>query len=280
MPRGQGRSDLVSSRCRPRFFMPKTGQAERSSLSRTVAVVPARYNSKRLPGKVLAPIAGHTMLEHVWCRTNDAETIDRVIVATDDERVRVAALAFAPEGDVLMTSSAHVSGSDRVAEVAQSVAAEIYVNVQADLPLLDPTLVDATVRVLISDPELGMATAAVPVASPEEMTSPNVVKVVVGADGRALYFSRAPIPYDRDNPGDSVRARHHVGIYAFRRRTLLHFAELDPSALEHTEGLEQLRALENGIAIGVALVESSKHLAVDSSNDLEAARQALGGRDG
>ena len=244
-----------------------------------IAVIPARYGSSRLPAKVLAELAGHTMLEHVWRQAGKARHIDRVLVATDDERIRDAALAFASQDDVIMTNPEHTSGSDRVAEVARTVQAEVYVNVQADLPLLDPAMVDAAVEALTSDPGLGMTTVAVPIKDPAEMTDPDIVKVVAGADGRALYFSRAPIPHDRENPGSPATAHHHVGIYAFRREVLLRFAELGPSALEHTERLEQLRALENGIAIGVTLLETSGHLSVDSSESLEAARQALGGRD-
>ena len=257
MPRGWGRSGKCPAGTGHGFFMPETAGA--------LAVIPARYGSRRLPAKVLAPIAGRSMLEHVWHRTGQAQTVERVVVATDDDRVREAALVFAAPADVVMTGPNHACGTDRIAEVARTVPASLYVNVQADMPLLDPALIDATVAALKADPELGMATAAVPIAD-DELANHDVVKITLGADGRALGFFR-------QYPDDQDTAYHHVGIYAFRRQTLLRFAELGPSPLEHTEGLEQLRALENGIAIGVALLHISGHLSVDSSKELEAARK-------
>lgn len=260
--------------------MPETGQAAGAPTLRTVAVVPARYDSRRLPGKVLAPIAGRSMLERVWRQTARARAVERVVIATDDERVRQAALTFAPEADVIMTAADLASGSDRVAEVASRVTAGIYVNVQADMPLLDPVLVDAAVAVLEENEGLGIATAAVPINDAGELADPDLVKVTIGADGCALGFFRTPRAEAGDTASDSNTAYHHVGIYAFRRQALLRFAELGASPLEHTERLEQLRALENGIAIGVATLDIAGHLSVDSAEKLEAARQALGGRDG
>lgn len=197
----------------------------------------------------------------------------RVLVATDDERIRAALPA---ETEVVMTRADHPSGSDRIAEVAEGLDCGIVVNVQGDLPLLDPALVDELVAMLRSDPSLGLATVAVPIESDEEFANPSVVKVVCDARGRALYFSRAPIPFDRSRPGARAGAMRHVGIYAYRRDTLLAFARMKPTVLEQTECLEQLRALENGIAIGVVRRAEGVPIEVDTPEDLAAVRGILG----
>jgi 3-deoxy-manno-octulosonate cytidylyltransferase (CMP-KDO synthetase) len=235
-------------------------------------VIPARYASTRLPAKALADIAGQPMIARVRARACLATLPAVVIVATDDERIREALPA---EAVVAMTDPAHTSGSDRVAEVARDRDEGIIVNVQGDLPLLDPALVDALVELLRERPELGMATAAVPVTSAEELADPAAVKVVCARDGRALYFSRAPVPWHRDDPADFAGALHHIGIYAYRRDTLAAFSDLAPTPLETTEKLEQLRALENGIAIGVLVWEGGAPMEVDTPADLERARAAL-----
>ncbi len=196
----------------------------------------------------------------------------RVLVATDDERIRTALPA---ETEVVMTRADHPSGSDRIAEVAAGLDCGIIVNVQGDLPLLDPTLVDELIEMLRSDPALGLATVAVPIESTEEFANPSVVKVVCGAGGRALYFSRAPIPHDRAVPGSASGAMRHVGIYAYRRDTLLAFARMAPTPLEQTENLEQLRALENGIVIGVVRRAHGVPIEVDTPQDLAAVRLVL-----
>ena len=175
-----------------------------------------------------------------------------------------------------MTSPLHASGSDRVAEVAAASDCEIVVNVQGDLPLLNPLWVDLLVeRMSAADASIGMATVAVPVRSRDELLDPNVVKVVVDAGGRALYFSRAPIPFHRDDAARFDGALHHVGLYAYRRATLLRFASLKPTRLEQTEKLEQLRAVENGIGIGVVVIDDRPPLEVDTPADLERARKAV-----
>jgi 3-deoxy-manno-octulosonate cytidylyltransferase (CMP-KDO synthetase) len=237
-----------------------------------IAVIPARYASTRLPAKALADIGGMPMVARVLARARLAARVTRVVVATDDDRIRAAAAAI---GEVVMTSPHHASGSDRVAEVAAASDCEIVVNIQGDLPLLDPKWVDLLVERMTTDPSIDMATVAVPVRSRDELLDPNVVKVVVDAGGRALYFSRAPIPVHRDDTARFDGALHHVGLYAYRRETLLRFARLAPTPLEQSEQLEQLRALENGIGIGVVVIDDRPPLEVDTPADLERARSAV-----
>lgn len=243
---------------------------------RLVAIIPARYGSTRLPGKALAVIHGQPMVCHVVERTRQARTIDRVIVATDDERIRAAVEPLGVE--VAMTRSDHPSGTDRLAEVAAGLAAEVIINVQGDLPLLDPAMVDRLGARMLAAPDLPMGTLAAPIRAVEEWHSPHVVKVVMARDGRALYFSRAPIPADRDGqatgPG-AVLGWRHIGMYAYRRAALLRLASLPPSPLEQREKLEQLRALEDGMVIGIVEWETAAPLVeVDTAEDLEQARVA------
>jgi 3-deoxy-manno-octulosonate cytidylyltransferase (CMP-KDO synthetase) len=236
-----------------------------------VAIIPARFASTRLPGKPLSDIHGKPMIRHVYERAARARRVDRVLVATDDERIAVAVRAFG--GEVVMTSRDHPTGTDRLAEAARAVEAEIVVNVQGDEPMLEPSAIDAAVDVLIEDPELPMSTLSLPVESLEEMLSPDVVKVVVDSAGYALYFSRSPIPYVRKGtPG-----ARHVGLYAYRREALLRFAALPPSPLEEAEGLEQLRALHHGMRIRVVAIAGESALAVDTPQDLERVRALLVG---
>ncbi|MBI5506579.1 MAG: 3-deoxy-manno-octulosonate cytidylyltransferase [Deltaproteobacteria bacterium] len=237
-----------------------------------VVVIPARYGSTRLPGKPVADIGGRPLIDHVWRRACLARLPERVLIATDDERVR---RALPSEAEIVMTSADHPTGSDRVGEAVAHVACGIVVNVQGDLPLLDPTLIDELISMLRADRDLGMATAAVPIRSAEELRNPSVVKLVCDRRGRALYFSRAPIPYSRDDPGQPHGAYRHVGIYAFRRAVLCQFTALTPTSLERTENLEQLRAIENGIVIGVVRRAESVPLEVDTPEDLVEARRVL-----
>lgn len=211
------------------------------------------------------------MIARVYRRAALAKLPEIVIVATDDERI---ARAMEGVGPVRMTDARHTSGSDRIAEVARDLDHDIIVNVQGDLPLLDPTLVDTLIERLRSDPDLGMATVAVPLTDPTRLSRPDTVKVVCDRRDRALYFSRAPIPWDRDgdHPGGAL---HHVGIYAYRRATLLQFAALAPTPLEETEKLEQLRALEEGIAIGVVRAQGRPPMEIDTPHDLAAVRAVL-----
>lgn len=220
-----------------------------------VGVIPARYASTRFPGKPLHLIAGRHLLERVVERCRLARKLSDVVVATDDERIAEVARRFAR---VEMTRADHPSGTDRIAEVAQRVEADGYVNIQGDEPLMDPTVIDA-VAVLLASAE--MSTAATPIRDITEYGNPNVVKVVVSADGRALYFSRRTIPYLRDHADADEAVQlasfpflKHLGIYGYRREPLLRLVSYPVSPLEAAEKLEQLRALENGIPISVARV--------------------------
>lgn len=240
--------------------------------SSVVAIVPSRYQSTRLPAKALAEIAGRPMIEHVYRRAAAARTVAGVIVATDDERIAAVVRGFG--GVSWMTRADHASGTDRLAEVAAALPCGVIVNVQGDEPEMDPAVIDAVVRPLLADPELGMATACRPLKDAEEFASPHVVKVVRDARGRALYFSRAPIPFPRDTGGVPEAARAHVGLYAYRRQVLLRLAALTPVALERTEALEQLRALAHGIDI--AVVETTHDApGVDTADDLARVRARL-----
>jgi 3-deoxy-manno-octulosonate cytidylyltransferase (CMP-KDO synthetase) len=241
-----------------------------------VAIIPARFQSTRLPGKALALIGGKPMVCHVAERTRRARGLARVIVATDDERIRDAVAATGAE--VVMTRPDHASGTDRLAEVACGLDAEVLINVQGDLPLLDPLMVERLAARLAAEPSLPMATLAAPILDEAEWRSPHVVKVVVGADGRALYFSRSPIPFDRDGgrPRGAPFGARHIGMYGYRRDILLRLAELPPSPLETRERLEQLRALEHGIAIGVVdWTAPGPVVEVDTPDDLARVRAML-----
>jgi 3-deoxy-manno-octulosonate cytidylyltransferase (CMP-KDO synthetase) len=248
------------------------------------AVIPARYASTRLPGKPLAEIGGRPMIRHVHERVA-ASGAASVIVATDDARVRDAALAFG--ADVEMTSASHASGTDRLAEVALRRGwrdSEVVVNVQGDEPLLPPALVRQCAALLAADAAADIATLATPVESLEEFLDAAAVKVVRRADGRALYFSRAPIPWHRDAAPAGLSSQRefggalrHLGIYAYRVGALRRLAAAPPSALERAEKLEQLRALELGMAIVVGIALERPGPGVDTPDDLERVRALLGG---
>jgi 3-deoxy-manno-octulosonate cytidylyltransferase (CMP-KDO synthetase) len=245
-----------------------------SSRQRIVGVIPARYASTRFPGKVLAMLGDRTVLQHVHERALACTEIDRVIVATDDDRVLREVLAFG--GVAVLTSDRHRSGTDRVAEAVEASASdcELVVNIQGDEPFLDPGAVDALARALRARPD-AIWTAVAPLADPEASTRPSVVKAVVTADGRVLYFSRAPVPYLRDESCANLR-RHHVGIYGFSREVLRKFVGMPPSALETAEGLEQLRALEGGLPIRAVTVAQAFG-GIDTQEDLERALRRLAG---
>ena len=221
-------------------------------------VIPARYESSRLPGKPLVDILGKTMIQRVHDQAIKSEC-RRVIVATDDERVLNEVNRFG--GTAVMTARTHESGTDRIEEVAaiQGMAEdEIVVNVQGDEPEIDPEAIDAVIEALIHDPECPMATIAAPLKSQADATNPNIVKVVCDQRGRALYFSRAPIPIQRDSTDtDAPIGLRHIGIYAYRRDFLPTFASWAPTPLELSEKLEQLRVLEHGHPISVAVREMS-----------------------
>jgi 3-deoxy-manno-octulosonate cytidylyltransferase (CMP-KDO synthetase) len=235
-----------------------------------IAVIPARYDSSRLPGKALAEIGGVPMIVRVWRQTRLARSLERVIVATDDERIARAVRAAGGEAE--MTASTHQSGTDRIAEVAARVDAEIYLNVQGDQPFIAPADLDALVAPMRAEPGLAMATLATPITDREEWYNPNKVKVVCDARGDAIYFSRSPIPYARDGGVPAV-ARRHIGVYGYRRDFLMRFAALEPGVLEQIEKLEQLRALERGYRIRV-VASVAPSLEVDTPEDLVRANQA------
>lgn len=237
--------------------------------SRVIALIPARYDSTRLPGKPLALIGGKPMIQHVFERTRAVRLIDQVLVATDDTRIADAVRGFG--GAVVMTSARHQTGTDRIAEAAADLEAEIIVNVQGDVPFLEVAMVESAVALMQVDLGLPMATVKVPLRDAAEMRNPNVVKVVTDRDGYALYFSRSPLPYWRDLVSDATLGYKHIGLYAYRRDFLMRFTRLAPTPLERAEKLEQLRALEWGFRIRVA--ETRSHgIEVDTPEDLERAR--------
>jgi 3-deoxy-manno-octulosonate cytidylyltransferase (CMP-KDO synthetase) len=248
-----------------------------------VAIIPARYASTRLPGKALSDIHGKPMIQHVYERVRAAH-VDRVVVATDDDRILAAVRAFG--GEAVMTSKAHRSGTDRVAETARGLSDEIIVNVQGDEPLLDPRQVDAAIEPLRREAGVSLATLSTPIRELSEMLSPSVVKVVVDERRDALYFSRSLIPYVRlDGASDAQAAasaavtrglaERHIGLYVYRRDTLLRLSDLPPAPLEQAEALEQLRALHHGLRMRVVRVDTAPGPAVDTLEDLERVRALL-----
>jgi 3-deoxy-manno-octulosonate cytidylyltransferase (CMP-KDO synthetase) len=238
---------------------------------RAVGVIPARYAASRFPGKPLAPIAGVPLVRRVYDGARSAKRLAQVIVATEDARIADACRAFGAE--VAMTSPDHPTGTDRIAEVAAGLDAEIIVNVQGDEPLIEGSVIDAAVDALAADPSVPMSTVVHP-ADPDALDDPNRVKVVMDRAGRALYFSRSRIPYVRE--GVSMRMWQHVGLYAYRRAFLLEFVRLAPTGLERAESLEQLRALENGHAIRVATIEGDwRSVPVDVPADVAVVEAVL-----
>ncbi|MDR9439439.1 MAG: 3-deoxy-manno-octulosonate cytidylyltransferase [Halomonas sp.] len=246
-----------------------------------IAVIPARFASSRLPGKPLAEIAGEPMVAHVWRRARESAAT-RVVVATDDRRV---AEALAPCGaEVLLTAADHPSGTDRLAEVAERLGLAddaVLVNVQGDEPLIPPLLIDQVAARLFDDPDASIATLAEPISDVETLFNPNAVKVVRALSGRALYFSRAPIPWDRDafarRPEllETDAWLRHIGLYAYRASFLAEYRDWLPSPLERLEQLEQLRALHHGHAVQVALARVPHPAGVDTEEDLARVRELL-----
>jgi 3-deoxy-manno-octulosonate cytidylyltransferase (CMP-KDO synthetase) len=243
------------------------------SSARVVVVIPARYGSTRLPGKPLVSLAGKPMIQRVYERARMAHRVDRVIVATDDERIVRAVETFG--GEARMTRPDHRTGTERVAEVAAHVEGDVFVNVQGDEPLLDPVAVDTAVNALLEEPAASISTVATPIKTPADIMDPNVVKTVLDFDGNALYFSRAPIPWVRDT-ASKVQVRHlkHLGLYVFQRDALLEFPTLPQGDLERIEQLEQLRWMENGWKIRVAEVEHDA-VSVDVPEDVARVEKLL-----
>ncbi|MFZ3214951.1 MAG: 3-deoxy-manno-octulosonate cytidylyltransferase [Candidatus Acidiferrales bacterium] len=247
-----------------------------SNAPNVLVVIPARYASTRFPGKPLALIAGKPMIQHVVQQVRQATVPTRIIVATEDERIKTAVEAFG--GEAIITRPDHRTGTDRIAEVATHIPADIYINVQGDEPLIDPGTVDAVAATMAEDETVHLATPCAAITLPAEIMDPNVVKVVLDFDGQALYFSRAPVPWVRDT-GDRVAARHwkHIGLYGYRRDALLEFPTLPPGELERIEQLEQLRWLENGFHIRVVETGYSA-VSVDVPADIERVEKLLSAR--
>jgi len=249
-----------------------------------VAIIPARYGSTRFPGKPLAAIGGKPMIQHVYESAAKARDLDRVLVATDDRRIEQAVKSFG--GEVMMTSQHHASGTDRLAEVARKIKSDWLVNLQGDLPFIQAETIARAVRPMRRNRTIPMGTVCTPIYDLDEWRNPNVVKVLSSRAGFALYFSRAPIPYRRndvvDSGGENPRrppkrrlwGHRHLGLYVFRRDFLLRFARLRPTVLEQIESLEQLRALQNGYPIYVAEVDEPS-IEVDTIADLREAERYL-----
>lgn len=238
------------------------------------AVIPARYASTRFPGKALAEIGGKPMIQHVYERTVQAKLVSRTIVATDDPRIADAVHQIG--GEVIMTAASHETGTDRLAEVAHGLDADIIVNVQGDEPLICPDMIDQAIQPFLEDADLQMGTLKTRIKCLHDFLSPNVVKVVTDNLSNALYFSRSPLPFFRDKWKDlkdesfccgKLLCYKHVGLYVYRKDFLLKFASLSPTFLEISEKLEQLRAVENGVKIRVIETEFES-FGVDTPDDL------------
>lgn len=221
--------------------------------TKTLAAIPARWGSTRFPGKPLHLIAGKPLVQHVWERCRECAVLDDVVIATDDTRIAEAAEGFGAKA--VLTRPEHPSGTDRIAEAAEAFPEHgVVINVQGDEPLISPALIDELARTLRALPEVPMITAAAPILDAAQVADPNIVKVVLDVSGDALYFSRSPLPYVRQEaPG--LRHLRHLGIYGFQRDFLYRFIAWPPSPLERAECLEQLRALENGARIRVVLTD-------------------------
>ncbi len=265
---------------------------------RAVAIIPARFASARLPGKPLASLKGKVLIQRVYEQASSAKLIDAVFVATDDKRIFDVVISFG--GKAVMTSSGHASGTDRIAEAAKNIDCEIIVNVQGDEPFIRPEMVDDTVKLLIDDPRAAISTLAKKTTNIEEILSPNVVKVVMDNEGFAMYFSRSPIPYYRDEwqvqntdyrtqntdfnlvfKVQTSDTRHqtffcykHIGIYGFRKEALLDFSLMGQGRLEMIEKLEQLRALASGMKIKVKETPYDT-FGIDTVEDLRKAEEWL-----
>jgi 3-deoxy-manno-octulosonate cytidylyltransferase (CMP-KDO synthetase) len=239
-----------------------------------LAVIPARYGSTRFPGKALADINGKPMIQHVWERSLKSKLIDRLIVATDDKRIFDAVESFG--GEAVMTSKKHKSGTDRIGEIVRwrnsesatdGAKYEIIVNIQGDEPLIDHRNIDKAIKPLLTDKKLNVSTLCVRIRNQDEIDNPNVVKVVFDKNGYALYFSRYPIPYNRDRD-QRIEYYKHIGLYVYRKNYLLRFIKLKQSRLEKSEKLEQLRILENGEKIRVVVTDVDS-INIDTIEDLE-----------
>jgi len=235
---------------------------------KVIGVIPARFNSTRFPGKVLANLRGKPIIQHVYERAKKAKRLDEILIATDDERVFKTAEKFGAK--VVMTSKEHLTGTDRVSEAVKKLKAEIVINIQADAPLINPLMIDKVAEVLLDDSNLIMATLMKRIEKKGELCNPNIVKVVTDSQGFALYFSRSPIPYAKNN----FISYKHIGAYGYRRKFLLIFVQLSRSPLEKIENLEQLRALENGYKIKMIETDDDM-IEIDTEEDLIMAKKFI-----
>lgn len=236
---------------------------------KAIGVIPARYGSSRLPGKPLAEIEGKPMIVRVYEQAKQAKSLAGVLVATDDERILRVVEEY--RGKAVMTAKDHPNGTQRIAEAVKDIDAELFINIQGDEPLLDPLMVDLLVEAMKKNPQAPMATLRTKIRRSSDFEDKNVVKVVTGRQGYALYFSRAPIPYPRY--GEYHQAFKHIGIYGYHKELLLKYSTLPVGPLEQTESLEQLRALENGYQILVVDYDKEyKGISVDTKEDLERVR--------
>ena len=237
----------------------------------SLGVIPARYAAQRFPGKPLARIAGKSLVQRVYEQAAKAKRLDKVVVATEDTRILEAVEAFG--GDAMLTSPECATGTDRVAEVARAIECDLVLNIQGDEPLMRPEMIDQLVEGMQGDAGCVMGTLARKITAADQLTNPNVVKVVVAGNGHALYFSRSQIPFVRE-PGEATSFYKHLGIYAYRREFLMKFVQLPASDLEKAEKLEQLRALENGYAIRVWITPHDS-IGVDRPEDVELVEEIL-----
>ena len=222
-----------------------------------IVVIPARYGSSRFAGKVLARETGKYLVQHTYERALCAKSVDQALIATDDQRVKDACAEF--RGDCVMTSVAHQSGTDRIAEAVADIDADIIVNLQADEPEIDPSYIDRVAGLLVDNSDASMATLLAPFETADDVSNPNIVKCITDLTGRAIYFSRSAIPYDRNagGVGEVGCFKRHLGIYAYRKDFLMEYTSLKPSFLEQREKLEQLRAIENGYTILTGMVDKA-----------------------
>jgi len=222
---------------------------------KVIAVIPARFSSTRFAGKVLAKDTGKFLIQHTYERASLAKLPEKVIIAADDEKVVAAAETFGAE--CVLTSPDHQSGTDRIAEAVADMDVEIIVNLQGDEPEIDPANIDYLAKMLMDNPDCPMATLAAEFQNARQVSDPNIVKVIIGRNNKAIYFSRSPIPYDREKSGvgDVRQYLRHIGIYAYRKKFLLEITALPQTPLEKIEKLEQLRAIENGYSILVGKVK-------------------------
>ncbi|NMC29117.1 MAG: 3-deoxy-manno-octulosonate cytidylyltransferase [Pelolinea sp.] len=237
-----------------------------------LGIIPARFGSSRLEGKPLKDICGKPMIQHVYERVQLSKLLNEIIVATDDERIVTAVKNFG--GNAQMTSVNHKNGTDRIAEVAKNIAADIVVNIQGDEPLIDPRMIDEAIQPMLEDKDLKACTLCRQILSEDDIQSPHVVKTLFDLHGNALLFSRAPVPYPRNR--ELYKSYEHIGVYVYRKEFLMQYVTMPQTPLEITESLEQLRILENGIRMKVVEVTIPyEGLSVDTQEDLDRVREII-----